>query len=74
MGSGLVLGGVFSNSWSDNEVGRAGAQVSDQAVRLWQEGWFQTQAEPSGVLSLRNPKAPPPCIQTQRHPVRLPPH
>ncbi|KAK9826206.1 hypothetical protein WJX81_008221 [Elliptochloris bilobata] len=33
-------------------------QVSDQAVRLWQEGWFQEQAEPSGVLPLRNPKEP----------------
>ena len=37
-------------------------QVSDQAVRLWQEGWFQMGAEPSGVSTLRNPKvsAPPP--------------
>ena len=26
-------------------------------MRLWQEGWFQEQAEPSGVLPLRNPKA-----------------
>lgn len=25
-------------------------------MRLWQEGWFQEQAEPSGVLPLRNPK------------------
>ncbi len=33
-------------------------QVSDQAVRLWQEGWFQTGAEPSGVSTLRNPKVP----------------
>ena len=31
-------------------------QVSDQAVRLWQEGWFQTAAEPSGVSVLRDPK------------------
>ena len=31
-------------------------QVSDQAVRLWQEGWFQGSAEPSGVSTLRNPK------------------
>ncbi len=35
------------------------AQVSDQAVRLWQEGWFQEAAEPGGVLALRNPKARP---------------
>ena len=32
-------------------------QVSDQAVRLWQEGWFQSSAEPSGVSILRDPKA-----------------
>jgi hypothetical protein len=31
-------------------------QVSDQAVHLWQEGWFQNGAEPSGVSVLRNPK------------------
>ena len=31
-------------------------QVSDQAVRLWQEGWFQASAQPSGVSVLRNPK------------------
>ena len=31
-------------------------QVSDQAVRLWQEGWFQGSAQPSGVSVLRNPK------------------
>lgn len=35
---------------------RAHAQVSDQAVRLWQEGWFQDSAEPSGVSVLRNPR------------------
>jgi hypothetical protein len=37
------------------------AQVSDQAVRLWQEGWFQEAAAPSGVSTLRNPKARLPC-------------
>ncbi len=31
-------------------------QVSDQAVRLWQEGWFQNGGEPSGVSILRDPK------------------
>ena len=25
-------------------------------MRLWQEGWFQSSAEPSGVSTLRNPK------------------
>ena len=30
--------------------------MSDQAVRLWQEGWFQGSAQPSGVSVLRNPK------------------
>lgn len=31
-------------------------QVSDQCVRLWKEGWFQQQDEPSGLSTLRNPK------------------
>ncbi len=33
--------------------------MSDQAVRLWQEGWFQSSAEPSGVSTLRDPKVCP---------------
>lgn len=32
------------------------AQVSDQTVRLWQEGWFTNSTEFSGVSILRNPK------------------
>ena len=32
--------------------------VSDQAVRLVKQGWFQEQAEPSGVSTLRNPAEP----------------
>lgn len=35
------------------------AQVSDQAVRLWQEGWFTNSTEFSGVSQLRNPKVRP---------------
>lgn len=31
-------------------------QVSRQCVRLWKEGWFQDQEQPSGVTTLRNPK------------------
>jgi hypothetical protein len=31
-------------------------QVSDQCVKLVREGWFQPQAEPSGVSTMRNPK------------------
>ena len=31
-------------------------QVSDQAVRLARDGWFQPQEEPSGESKLRNPK------------------
>ncbi len=34
-------------------------QVSDQAVRLLQDGWFQPQEQPSGESKLRNPKVPP---------------
>ncbi|KAK9919102.1 hypothetical protein WJX75_009428 [Coccomyxa subellipsoidea] len=33
-------------------------QVSDQTVRLWQEGWFTNSTEFSGVSILRNPKEP----------------
>ncbi|KFM24921.1 NPL4-like protein 2 [Auxenochlorella protothecoides] len=33
-------------------------QVSRQCVKLWKEGWFQDQTEPSGVTTLRNPKEP----------------
>lgn len=25
-------------------------------MKLWKEGWFQDQTEPSGVTTLRNPK------------------
>lgn len=31
-------------------------QVSDQAVRLVRDGWFQPQEQPSGESKLRNPK------------------
>ncbi len=31
-------------------------QVSDQAVRLWKEGWFQPQEALCGESKLRNPK------------------
>ncbi|GAB4815563.1 hypothetical protein N2152v2_002609 [Parachlorella kessleri] len=33
-------------------------QVSDQCVKLNREGWFQPQAEPSGVSMMSNPKDP----------------
>lgn len=33
-------------------------QVSRQAVKLYKEGWFQQQPEPSGSSKLRNPKDP----------------
>ena len=42
-------------------------QVSDQAVRLWQEGWFQGAAQPSGVSALRNPKVRPALTPAPRH-------
>jgi hypothetical protein len=31
-------------------------QVSDQAVQLLRDGWFQPQDQPSGESKLRNPK------------------
>ena len=31
-------------------------QVTDQAVRLWQEGWFTNSTDYSGVSAMRNPK------------------
>lgn len=31
-------------------------QVSDQAVRLLRDGWFQQQDQPSGESTLRDPK------------------
>ena len=33
-------------------------------MRLWREGWFQEQAEPGGVLPLRNPKV---CLPSPSH-------
>ena len=30
--------------------------MSDQAVRLWKEGWFQPQDAPCGESKLRNPQ------------------
>lgn len=42
-------------------------QVSDQAVRLWQGGWFQTAAEPSGVSVLRDPKVSFTVLTAQLH-------
>ncbi|CAK0786439.1 hypothetical protein CVIRNUC_009652 [Coccomyxa viridis] len=52
--------GVVSMAVSDDgsETHFEAFQVSDQAVRLWQEGWFQGSAQPSGVSVLRNPKEP----------------
>ncbi|CAL5226154.1 g8977 [Coccomyxa viridis] len=52
--------GVVSMAVSDDgsETHFEAFQVSDQAVRLWQEGWFQSSAEPSGVSILRDPKEP----------------
>lgn len=34
-------------------------QVSRQCVKLWRAGWFQEQAEPSGLSTLRDPKVRP---------------
>jgi hypothetical protein len=33
-------------------------QVSEQCVRLWKEGWFRPEDEPSGTSILRNPADP----------------
>ena len=40
-------------------------QVSDQAVKLWKEGWFQPQDAHCGESKLRNPKVwPPQLVET----------
>lgn len=31
-------------------------QVSDQCVKLYKEGWFRSQPEPSGILTLVDPR------------------
>mmetsp|Transcript_20771 Transcript_20771/g.62557 ORF Transcript_20771/g.62557 Transcript_20771/m.62557 type:complete len:413 (-) Transcript_20771:823-2061(-) len=53
--------GVVSSAATDGDLREThfeAFQVSDQAVKLHKEGWFQPQDEPCGESKLRNPKEP----------------
>lgn len=58
--------GVVSLSVSDDgsDVHFEAFQVSDQCVKLVNDGWFDQQKDPSGVSTLTDPKEP-----TQKQPV-----
>lgn len=49
---------VWPSEEGHPEVHFEAFQVSDQCVKLWKEGWFQEQSEPSGVTVMRDPKEP----------------
>ncbi|KAK2076952.1 hypothetical protein QBZ16_005180 [Prototheca wickerhamii] len=53
-----ALVAAFPGDDGQAEVHVEAFQVSRQCVKLWREGWFQEQAEPSGLSTLRDPKDP----------------